>query len=128
MSSFGAPKLDQFNNKNRLHFSIGGVLKNFCFETMPFFFIWIFFFFSLSVSQNFKIPKMSLEKRKFGGKSQILPKSWKINKCWFLCQILQQFCSLDPKVPDLWILWLYDFWSKLGYFELKKKKMLKIFF
>ena len=44
MTSFGAPKLVQFNNKNRLHFSIGGVLKNFFFETMTFFFIWIFFF------------------------------------------------------------------------------------
>ena len=59
---------------------------------------WKIYFLSLSVSQNFKIPKMSLEKRKFGKKSQILPKSWKINKCWFLWQILRQFCSLDPKV------------------------------
>jgi hypothetical protein len=41
-----------------------------------------------------------------------LPKSWKINKCWFLWQILRQFCSLDPKVPCLWILWSYDsFWA-----------------
>ena len=69
---------------------------------------WKIYFLSLSVSQNLKIPKMGLEKRKFGGKSQILPKSWKINKCWCLWQILRQFCSLDPKVPCLWILWLYN--------------------
>ena len=90
---------------------------------------WKIYFLSLSVSQNLKIPKMGFEKRKFGGKSQILPKSWKINKCWFLWQILRQFCSLDPKVPCLWILWSYDsFWANYDILNWKKKKNVKFFF
>ena len=73
----------------------------------------IIFIFSVCLFPTIKKnSKICLIKHKFREKSKNLPKSHKINKCWFLWWFLRQFFDLDPKVSFQWISDLYDnFWG-----------------
>jgi hypothetical protein len=80
------------------------------------------YFLSLSVSQNFKIPKMSFEKRKFERKSQINhQKSTNISCYDKSCDISvvrpYSTLSINCMVVQLFL-------KKWRYFELKEKKKL----
>jgi len=107
-SCFGVPNQDAFNNKNRIHYSFRGVLENKHLQNMNFLWRIIFIFSVWLFSTIKKNSQIRLIKHKFREKSKNLPKSHKINKCWFLWWFLQQFFDLDPKVSFQSISDFYD--------------------
>ena len=67
-----------------------------------------------------KTHKLPSKTPKFGGKSNFLPKSSKINKNWFFFKFLRQFFRVPPEVHWVWFLGSYDFfWQK---YEILNKK------
>ena len=68
-----------------------------------------------------KTHKLPSKTPKFGGKSNFLPKSSKINKNWFFFKFLRQIFRVPPEVPWVWFLRSYDFFlTKIWDFEQKK--------
>ena len=127
-SSFWAQKLENFNNKNRIYLAFWCVFKDIKHVLHEFFYLKKNFFWVCLFPTILKTHKLPSKTPKFGGKSNFLPKSSKINKNWFFFKFLRQIFRVPPEVPWVWFLRSYDFfWQKYeilnkNNFEKKKNK------